>query len=175
VFSPFSDSADTVGIRREGEDGERSVNIESIFLSISSSTEEQDNDEEDKFVCVGIRTHEEVRYVYESRKKQNEGSMSTVSLVSSSSLSSSTSTPEIPSSCSDLKYTSDIIPLPSPPSLMALRSTSRSNTGFSSDRYGFPHDIAQFVSYSNISPTHGAFIVSLDSITLCYARRTRGP
>jgi Reverse transcriptase (RNA-dependent DNA polymerase) len=53
-----------------------------------------------------------------------------------------------------------------PPSPMSLRRTSRNNAGIPPDRYGFPYDIAQFVSYSNISPTHGAFIASLESVTL---------
>jgi hypothetical protein len=91
----------------------------------------------------------EVRNVYERRKKQNEGP---VPLVSSSPLSPSTSTPETPSLSSDFKYTGDMIYLPSPPSPMSLRGTSRNNAGIPPDRYGFSHDIAQFVSYSNIFP-----------------------
>jgi hypothetical protein len=86
--------------------------------------------------------------------------------MSSNFLSLSTSTLEIPSLSSDSEYTSDMISLPSPPSLMSLRRTSRSNAGIPPDCYGFSHDIAQFVSYSNIFPTHGAFITSLDSVTL---------
>jgi hypothetical protein len=53
-----------------------------------------------------------------------------------------------------------MISIPSHPSPMSLRRTSCSNVGILSDRYGFSHDITQFVSYSNISPTHGAFITS---------------
>jgi hypothetical protein len=46
------------------------VNVESILLSISSSIEEQENnEEEEELVCVGTRTQEMVRYVYERRKK----------------------------------------------------------------------------------------------------------
>jgi hypothetical protein len=60
-----------------------------------------------------------------------------------------------------------MIHLPSPPpSLMSLRRTSRSNARIPLDRYDFSHDIAQFVSYSSISHTHGAFIVSLNSVIL---------
>jgi hypothetical protein len=103
--------------------------------------------------------------VYEMRKKQNEGPVPTMPLVLASPLSPSISTPETPSLPIDSKYTSDMIPLPSP-SPMSLRRTSRSNVGISPDRYGFSHDIAQFVSYSNIFLTHGAFIASLDSVTL---------
>jgi hypothetical protein len=43
---------------------------------------------------------------------------------------------------------------------------SHSNAGIPPDRYGFLHDITQFISYSNISPTHRAFIALLDSVTL---------
>jgi hypothetical protein len=53
VSSLFGDSANTVGIRREGEDGEILVNVGSIPLSISSSIEEQENDEKEEPVCVG--------------------------------------------------------------------------------------------------------------------------
>jgi Reverse transcriptase (RNA-dependent DNA polymerase) len=162
--SPFSDSVDTAGIRQEGENGEMLVNVGSIPLSVPSSIEEQENDEEEKeLVCVGTQTQGEMRYVYERRKKQNEGP---VPLVSSSPLSPATSTPETPSLSLDLEYTGDMIPLPSPPSPMSLRRTSHSNARIPPDRYGFPHDITQFVSYSNISPTHGTFIASLDSVTL---------
>jgi hypothetical protein len=104
--------------------------------------------------------------VYERRKKQNKGPVPTIPLVSSSPLSPSTSTLETPSLSSDSEYTGDMIPLPSPPSPMSLRQTSCNNAEIPPDRYGFPHDVAQFVSYSNISPTHGAFIASLDSVTL---------
>jgi hypothetical protein len=116
-----------------------------------------------------------MRYVW--RKKQNEGPVPTVPLVSSSPLSPSTSTPETPSPSSDSEYTSDMIPLPSLPSPMSLRRTSRSNARIPPDHYGFPHDIAQFISYSNISPTHGAFITSLDSITLpkCWQDAKKDP
>jgi hypothetical protein len=90
----------------------------------------------------------------------------TVPLMSSSPLSSATSTPETPLLSSDSEFTGDMILLLSAPSPMTLRRTSRSNAGLSPDRYGFPHNIAQFVSYSNISPTLGAFITSLDSVML---------
>jgi hypothetical protein len=84
---------------------------------------------------LGLKLRE-VRYVYERRKKQNEGPMPTVSLVSSSPLSPSISTPEILSLSSDSEYTGDMIPLPSP-SPMSLRRTSRNNAGISPDRYDF--------------------------------------
>jgi hypothetical protein len=99
--------------------------------------------------------------VYKRRKKQNERPVLIVPLVSSSPLSPSISTPETP--FSDSEYTGDMIPLPSP---MSLRRTSRSNAGIPPDRYSFPHDIAHFVSYSNISSTHRAFIASLVFVTL---------
>jgi hypothetical protein len=51
----------------------------------------------------------EVRYMYERRKKQNEGPVPTVPLISSSPLSLSISTPETPSLYSDSEYTGDMI------------------------------------------------------------------
>jgi hypothetical protein len=54
VSLPFGDLVDTVGIRREGENGEMLVNMGSIPLSVPSSIEEQENNEEEEgFVCVG--------------------------------------------------------------------------------------------------------------------------
>jgi hypothetical protein len=103
VSSPFGDSVDTTGIRQEGKNGEIMVNVGSIPLSLPSSIEEQENDEEEvEPVCVGTQTQEEMRHVYERRKKQNEGP---VPLVSSSPLSPSTSTPETPLLSSDSEYT----------------------------------------------------------------------
>jgi hypothetical protein len=49
---------------------------------------------------------------------------------------------------------------------MQLRQISRVNAGCPSDRYGFPHDIAQFISYPSISPAHTIFIASLDSVSI---------
>jgi hypothetical protein len=57
VSSPFGDLVDTVGIIREGENGEMLVNVGLIPLSIPSSIEEQENyEEEQEPVCVGTRT-----------------------------------------------------------------------------------------------------------------------
>jgi hypothetical protein len=57
VSSPFGDSVNTTGIRQEGENGEMLVNMGSIPLSVPSSIEEQENDEEDEeSVCVGTQT-----------------------------------------------------------------------------------------------------------------------
>ena len=40
-----------------------------------------------------------------------------------------------------------------------------------------PHDIAQFVSYSQISPEHGAFIASLDTVSIpkCWQDARKDP
>jgi hypothetical protein len=67
---------------------------------------------------------------------------------------------------SDSEYIGNMIYLSSPPLPMSLRRTSRCNTGIPPDCYTFSHNIAQFVSYSNISLTHESFIVSLDYATL---------
>ncbi|KAJ9550922.1 hypothetical protein OSB04_014967 [Centaurea solstitialis] len=52
----------------------------------------------------------------------------------------------------------------SPP--LSLRRSSRRNAGNPPPRYRVEHDIAHFVSYSNISDTHGAFITSLDMASI---------
>ena len=84
-------------------------------------------------------------------------------LVPSSSMSQPTSTSEIPKELPNPKITGDMISSPSP---LEVRRTSHSNAWVPLDRYGFPHDIAKLISYSNISATHRAFIASLDSVTL---------
>jgi Reverse transcriptase (RNA-dependent DNA polymerase) len=97
---------------------------------------------------------------------QHEEAVPTVPLVPSL-LSLSPLTPETPTpSTSDSEYTGDMIPLSSPPTPLSIRRTSHSNAGVPPDRYGFPHDIAQFVSYSHISPVHGAFIASLHIVSI---------
>jgi hypothetical protein len=60
---------------------------------------------------------------------------------------------------------------------MSLRRTSHNNARIPPDRYDFPHDIAQFVLYFNISPAYGAFIASLDSVTLpkCWQNAKEDP
>jgi Reverse transcriptase (RNA-dependent DNA polymerase) len=107
--------------------------------------------------------------VYTRRKKHNEKTVQNEKAVPlvPSPLSLPPLTPEIPTpSTSDSEYTGDMIPLSPPPTPLSIRRTSRSNAGVPPDRYGFPHDIAQFVSYSHISPIHGAFIASLDIVSI---------
>ena len=88
---------------------------------------------------------------------------SAVPLVPSSPMSRLASTSEIPIELPNPKVTCDIISSPSP---VVVMRTSHSNAGVPLDCYGFPHDFAQFISYSNISATHRAFITPLDSVTL---------
>jgi hypothetical protein len=59
-----------------------------------------------------------------------------------------------------------MIPLDSPPTPMPLRHTPRPSAGCPPDRYGFSHDIAQFVSYSSISLAHTTFIALLNFVAL---------
>ena len=73
------------------------------------------------------------------------------------------STTEIQIKLPNPKIIGDMISSPFP---IVVRRTSHSNAGVPRDRYGFPNDIAQFISYSNISGTHTTFIASLDFITL---------
>jgi hypothetical protein len=72
-------------------------------------------------------------------------------------------THETSSSTTDLDYPGDMIPLYTPTPL-SVKRTTRSNAGVLPDRYGLyhDHDITHSVSYSHISPSHGAFIASLD-------------
>ena len=86
---------------------------------------------------------------------------SAVLLVPSSPMSQLASTSKIPIEIPNPEITNDMISSPSP---IEIRRTSRSNAGVPPDRYGFPHDIAQFISYSNISATQ--IIASLDFVTL---------
>ena len=68
------------------------------------------------------------------------------------------STSEISIEYPNPEITDDMI---SSTSSIVVRRASRSNAGVP-----FPHDIAQFISYSNISTSHRAFIASLDFVTL---------
>jgi Integrase core domain len=168
VASPFGDSLDTGGMRREGEDDSSSERrlvsvgdipcplVESVVVPDHERTEPENG---------GTQAQGELR-VYTRRRKQNEEAVPTVPLVPSP-LSLPPLTPETPTpSTSDSEYIGDMIPLSPPPTPLSIRRTSRSNARVLPDRYGFPHNIAQFVSYSNISPVHGAFIASLDIVSI---------
>ncbi|XP_078180398.1 uncharacterized protein LOC144574327 [Carex rostrata] len=191
VTSPFGDSLDTGGTRQEGESsssGEQQmvsvgaipcpvvgesavvpviepanpcpVMVESDVMPVIEPTVvpvvvESDPD------GGGPQAQGELR-VYTRRQKENE---ETVPLMPSPLLP--TSTTETPSpSTADSEYTGDMIPLSTPPTPLSVRMTPRENAGIPPDRYGFPHDIAKFVSYSHISPVHGAFIASLDAVSI---------
>jgi hypothetical protein len=154
-------------MRREEEDDSRSegrmVSVGDIPCPLVESADVPDHGRTEPEIG-GTQAQGELR-VYTRKKKQNEEVVPTMplvpSLLSLPPLTPETSTP----STSDSEYTSDMIPL-SPPTPLSIRRTSRSNAGVPLDRYGFPHDIAQFVSYSNISPVHGAFIASLDIVSI---------
>ena len=47
---------------------------------------------------------------------------------------------------------------------VAQRRKTRANAGKPPIRYGFEHNIANFISYSNISPAYKAFIASLQTV-----------
>ena len=202
AISPFGDSLDTGGMRREGEsssDGvRRMVSVGGIPCPLVDSAriepekensavvepEKEDSarvepEREDSAVgepeverngpeCGRTQAQGESRYreVYVRRNKQSEGTVPTVPPVPSP-LSLPNPTPEtLTPSTSDSEYTGAIIPLATPPTLLSVRRTPRENAGIPPDRYGFPHDIAQFVSYSHISPVHRAFIASLDTVSI---------
>ncbi|XP_020260687.1 uncharacterized protein LOC109837018 [Asparagus officinalis] len=111
-------------------------------------------------VSTGLSTGELLTY---SRKgKQIAETVPTVPLVPSP-LPTPAPTPETPTPPPDSSQ-GDSIPLPTHPTPITVQRTTRSNAGNPPDRYGW--DLAQFVSYSNIHPAHGAFIASLDSVTI---------
>jgi hypothetical protein len=202
AISPFGDSLDTRGMRREGEsnsDGERRiVNVGGVGCPIRKDSVVVEPKKEDltmvepekensTVVEMEVERNEpeasrtqaqgESRYgeVYVRRKKQNEEVVSTVSLVPSLlPLPISTLKTPIPS-ISNSEYTSDIIFLSTPP--IPLRRTSRENAGVPPDRYGFPHDIVKFIYYSHISPIYRAFITSLDTVFIpkCWQVAKRDP
>ena len=170
VTSPFDDLIQTENMR-EGDNCERLLKIGSIPLLIPTSAERQvsvgdkeEGKEDEEPICVGTQAEGELK-VYTRKRRQKDGNVNTSSAphVPSSSMSRPASTSEIPTELPNLEITGDMISSPSP---IEIRRTSRSNAGVPPDRYGFPHDIAQFISYSNISATHRAFIASLDSVTL---------
>ena len=173
VTSPFGDSLDTGGMRREGESSsgsEKMVSVGTVPCPVvdvekSAVVPEQEQEENDSEIG-GTQAQGELR-VYTRRRKQNEGIVPTVPPLVPSPLSLPSPTPETPtSSTTDSEYTGDMIPLSTPPDPLSLRRTTRTNAGVPPDRYGFPHNIAQFVSYSHISPAHGAFIASLDIVSI---------
>ena len=88
--------------------------------------------------------------MYTWKRRQKEGNMNTslVPLVPSSSMSRLALTFEIPVELSNLENTGGMVSSPSP---IAVRRTAHSNARVPPNRYGFPHDIAQLISYSNIS------------------------
>jgi hypothetical protein len=169
VTSPFGDSPDILGIRQEGKssstDGERSVHVPCTIV-VKELVKEPKYEEEIEPQGGETQAQGELR-IYTMRRRQNDVEMPVVPVVPSSPLFRPILTPKTPtSSTSDSDYAGDMILLPSPDP-MILKRTSRSNVGHPPDCFGFSHDIAQFVSYSNIiSPTHGAFIISLDTVSI---------
>ena len=136
----------------ELEDGsqERDNQIEREMEDGSQEKADQTQDDpEDIIEESGNETQGELK-VYK-RRKQNEGQQNRKE-----------------SPFVDPSNIDGIIPHSSPP--LSLRRSSRSNAGNPPPRYRVEHDIAHFVSYSNISHTHGAFITSLDmaSIPKCW-------
>ena len=113
-----------------------------------------------------VQRESRYREVYVRRNKQSEGAVTIVPPVPSP-LSLPTSTPEtLTPFTSDSVYTGAMIPLSTTRTSLSVRRTPRENAGIPPDRYGFPHEIAQFVSYSHISPVHRAFIASLDTVSI---------
>jgi hypothetical protein len=119
------------------------------------------------------RTQGELRVYTRRRKKPRE-------LLVPHPLSLSVSTPDTPSSSTTHPdYPGDMISLSTPPTLLLVRQTTRSNEGVPHDRYGFylDHGITHYVSYSHISSSHGTFIASLDIISFpkCWQDAKKDP
>jgi Reverse transcriptase (RNA-dependent DNA polymerase) len=128
--------------------------VESVPVVELAVVQTQDDESE-------TRAQGELR-VYTRRKEP-------VELLVSCPLSLLALTPKIPSSpTTDSDYPGDMISLSTPPTPLSIRQTTHSNARVQPDRYGFypDHDITHYVSYSHISPNHGAFITSLDIISL---------
>lgn len=49
---------------------------------------------------------------------------------------------------------------------IALRKGARDNAGVPPTRYGFEHDISNYVSYGSLSPAYRTFVASLQSVTI---------
>jgi hypothetical protein len=97
--------------------------------------------------------------MYVRRMKQNERVVSTVSFMPSP-LSLPTPTLETSTPFTlDSEYTGDMVPLFTPPTPLYIRRTSRENAEVPPDRYGFPHDIIKFVSYSHISHIRSIYCI----------------
>ena len=109
---------------------------------------QKEGNEDEEPICVGTQVEGELK-VYTRKRRQKDGNVNTSSAphVPSSSMSRPASTSEIPTELPNPEITGDMISSPSP---IEIRRTSRSNAGVPPDRYAFPHDIAQFISYSNI-------------------------
>ena len=168
VASPFGDSPDSGGIGREGERTEEERPIQLEMISGPVVREEVGEDELEEVEVTGEeggdnqdqnQAQGEMR-VYQRRRKVNVP-MPTVPLVPSPS-SRSSPTPETPAP--SITDSGDMIPHSSPP--VTLRRTTRNNAGNPPDRYGFPYNIDQSVDYSNLSSTYGAFIASLDIVSI---------
>jgi hypothetical protein len=123
VASPFGDSLDTGGMRREGEDDSsserRMVSVGDIPCPLVESAVVPDHvvvpdHERTEPENGGTQAQGELR-VYTRRRKQNEEAVPTVPLVRSP-LSLPPLTPETPTPfTSDSEYTGDMIPLSPPP------------------------------------------------------------
>ena len=50
--------------------------------------------------------------------------------------------------------------------LIALRKEPRAKAGMPPPRYGFEHDISNYVSYASLSPAYRAFVASLQSVVI---------
>ena len=67
----------------------------------------------------------------------------------------------------DVSSSSEVEAEPSSDDLpIALRKGTRTSAGMPPQRYGFEHDISNYVSYASLSPAYRAFVASLQSVKI---------
>jgi hypothetical protein len=136
VTSPFGDSLDTGGMRREGESSTGSERMASVgtvpcpVVDVEKSVVVPEQEQEGNNSGIGGTQAQGELRVYTRRGKQNEGIVPTVPPLVPSPLSLPSPTPETPtSSTTDSEYSGDMIPLSTPPDPLSIRRTTRINAG----------------------------------------------
>ena len=76
-------------------------------------------------------------------------------------LSSDSSPLNLPPSAGNVSPTSEPVELP-----LAQSRDRRVNAGKPPPRYGYEHDIANYVSYSSVSPAYRTFVASLQAVPI---------
>lgn len=179
---PYYDASSHIRENSRGGDnnsGGTQVTIGSLQCPVplieSGKTQLRDDDREEN------RSEGELR-VYRRRKQHgnqggaecDRGEQANTDVLQSDPLSQPAPTQAHSDDEIDPSDSGDEIPNPSP---IVLRRSSRNNAGKAPERYGFPHDIAQFCSYSKLSSNFRAFTVSLDAVSIpkCWQEAKQDP